>query len=185
MPIYTRTGDKGQTSLFGGKRVLKSDKRVDAYGTVDELNTFIGVTLNELSGNPDQEISVETIKKELDQIQNDLFEIGSALATPSSMPINDLENRVKKFEQLIDKLTVQMPVLQNFILPGGGKTGSLLHIDRAISRRAERRVIALMQAEYIDQGIVIYLNRLSDLLFTMARFMNYHEEQKEVVWKKR
>ena len=179
MPIYTRTGDKGKTSLFNGQRVLKSDLRVEAYGTIDELNSAIGIVLS-------IKYLVLSIKKELIKMQNDLLEIGSNLANPATReqrPANsNLAKRVKEFEDFIDQMTEQMPPLKNFILPGGGKVGAMLHLARAISRRAERRVVELNNKEKIDNNIIIYLNRLSDLLFTMSRFANFKEKKKEIIW---
>jgi cob(I)alamin adenosyltransferase len=182
MPIYTRTGDKGTTSLFDKTRVLKSSIRVETYGTIDELNSVIGVAIAEIKT---KKLELRTVKKELEKIQHDLLEVGSALANPSAVPIKGLEDRPTDFEKLIDKMTETMPHLQNFILPGGGKAGSLLQVARTIARRAERRIVALIQEEYIDQGIIVYVNRLSDLLFTMSRFVNYKEKKKEIKWIKK
>lgn len=179
MKIYTKTGDSGKTSLFGGQRVSKSDLRIEAYGTIDELNSVIGVVVSE-----NQKYKAK-IKKELIRIQNDLFDIGSTLANPASESIRDLEKRVEEFEKLIDKLTEKLPDLRNFILPRGGKAGSFLHLARSISRRAERRVVELSHKKKVDENILKYLNRLSDLLFTMARFFNYKEKKKEIVWIKK
>jgi cob(I)alamin adenosyltransferase len=183
-PIYTRTGDKGKTSLFDGKRVLKSDKKVETYGTIDELNSMIGLAAAEIS-NKRKEKGLLLITDELEEIQNDLLEIGSSLAVSSTLPADQLKNRPKEFEKLIDKLTSQMPPLNQFILPGGGKGGAVLHVSRTIARRAERRVIDLAQKEDVDQIIIIYLNRLSDLLFTIARYVNYKEKKKEKIWRKK
>lgn len=182
MAIYTRTGDKGKTSLFNGQRVLKSDLRVEAYGTIDELNSAIGVVLSQISNFKSQN-QISNLKAELIKIKNDLLDIGSSLANPSliSHP-SFLISRAKDFERFIDQMTAQMPALKNFILPGGGKTGAMLHLARAISRRAERRVVALNNKQKIDNNIIIYLNRLSDLLFTMARFTNFKEKKKETIW---
>src|SRR3989344_3696019 len=171
MAIYTRTGDKGKTSLFDGKRVLKSDKKVETYGTVDELNSAIGAA--------SAFIKIKSINKELEEIQNDLLEIGSSLAVSTTLPADQLKNRPQEFEKLIDKLTKQLPPLSQFILPGGGKGGAHLHVARTIARRAERRVVGLSRTEKVDEIIIIYLNRLSDLLFTMARFVNFKEKKKE------
>ena len=205
MVIYTRTGDKGKTSLFNGQRVSKADLRVEAYGTIDELNSAIGVAIAEIR-NPKSEIRNELVK-----IQDDLFEIGSSLArvedtsevaegllgggrSPRRSPrssgatirgVGYLSNRVKDLENLIDRMTEKMPALSNFILPGGGKTGSMLHFARTVARRAERKVVSLGEKEKIDKNIIImYLNRLSDLLFTMARYINFKEKQKEIIWTK-
>ena len=179
MPIYTRTGDKGKTSLFDGTRVLKSHTRVETYGTIDELNSMIGVVIAHLQKGNVQE------KKELEMIQHDLLDIGSALATPHPLPVVGLDQRAKEFEKIIDTLTKKMPELKNFILPGGGKAGSFLHVSRTIVRRAERQLVGLMQHEEVDEAIVVYLNRLSDLFFTMARYINHTEKQQEIMWKKK
>ena len=178
MPIYTRTGDKGKTFLLNGQRVSKSDLRIDACGIIDELNSVIGVVLS---------IKYQglSIKKELIKIQNDLFDVGSHLANPQvsnhQLVVNNLSKRVKEFEVLIDKITEQMPVLKNFILPGGGKTGAMLHFTRTICRRLERKIVTLSNKEKINKNIIIYFNRLSDLLFTMARFANFKEKKKEII----
>jgi len=193
MPIYTRTGDKGKTSLMSGQRVSKSDIRVDAYGTIDELNSAIGIVIAEvqsakfptslkLRGASKVQSHSLQLKVELIKIQNDLLEIGSALANPASKTLKYLKIRVKEFEEFIDKMTEQMSPLKNFILPGGGKAGAALHLARAISRRAERKIVELNNKQKIDNNVIIYINRLSDLLFTMARFANFKEKQKETIW---
>ncbi len=179
MPIYTRTGDKGYTSFFNGQRISKSDLRVDVYGTIDELNSAIGVAIAELIRIKDKGLR---IKKELIKIQNDLLDIGSALANPASKPLSYLEKRIKDFENFIDRMTKQMPVLKNFILPGGGKAGALLHFTRTVCRRAERNLVKLSEKEKLNSEIIIYINRLSDLLFTMARDINYKEKYKDIIW---
>lgn len=186
MPIYTRGGDKGKTALFNGKRVFKSHIRVDTYGTIDELNSTIGSAIAESQRSKvkNQRDNLN-IKNELEKIQHDLLDIGSALAFPSSPPVYGLEERVKVFEKLIDEMTEKMPTLKNFILPGGGKAAAALHIARTICRRAERRIVELMQQEDIDESIVKYINRLSDVLFTMARFANHIENKKDVLWRKK
>lgn len=178
MAIYTRTGDKGKTSLLGGKRVLKSDPRVETYGTVDELNSIIGLVVATLS------TKEKELRESLETIQSDLFHIGSYLADPASTPVEHLERRIKDFEELIDSQTGKMPELRNFILPGGGMIGASLHQARTVARRAERNVVGLMQKEEIDPLIVKYLNRLSDVLFSTARFVNHTEKKKETIWKK-
>lgn len=182
MPIYTRTGDKGKTSLFDGTRVLKSNKRVGTYGTIDELNSMIGAAIAEIK---DLRFEIKEVTDELEKIQHDLFDIGSALATPHPLPVEGLEKRPKEFEKLIDDLTKKMPEITYFILPGGGKAGSFLHVCRTITRRAERQLVSLMQKDKVDDEIVTYLNRLSDLLFTMARYVNHVEKKKEIKWMKR
>lgn len=175
--IYTRTGDKGKTSLFDGKRVLKSDKKVDSYGTIDELNSAIGAA--------GAFIKDKSIKKELEEIQNDLLEIGSSLAVSQTLPADQISNRPHELEILIDKLTNKLPPLTQFILPGGGRGGALLHVARTVTRRAERNIVFLNKTEEIDETIIVYLNRLSDLLFTMARYVNHKEHQKEKIWRKK
>jgi cob(I)alamin adenosyltransferase len=177
MAIYTRTGDKGKTSLFGGQRVLKSDLRIEVLGEIDELNSLIGVVVSEIR-NPKSEI-----RKELIDIQNDLLGIGSNLAS-QDLVLQNLEGRVRELENFIDRMTMKMPKLSSFVLPGGGKTGSLLHLARAVCRRAEREIVKLNIKEGIDGTIIIYMNRLSDLLFTLARFVNFKEKKKEVIWRK-
>lgn len=180
MPIYTRTGDKGDTSLFDGTRVPKYHPRVETYAAIDELNSVLGETLAFLP-----RAIFASVAKSLESIQHDLFAVGSALALPHPMPVIGLEKRPKEFEEQIDDMTKQMPELKNFILPGGGKPGALLHVSRTLARRAERRVVALQQEEEVDTDIVIYLNRLSDLLFTMARYVNYQMKYKEIKWIKK
>lgn len=179
MPIYTRRGDRGQTSLFGGTRVLKSETRVDTYGTIDELNSVLGLAVSHLS------LKHVSLKKELEIIQRTLFSIGSYLANPNAEPVPGLSERVGEFERLIDEQTKKMPELHNFILPGGGKAGASLHQARTVCRRAERRLVALMQEEELDENVVKYLNRLSDLLFSSARFVNHIEKKTETIWKTR
>lgn len=179
MSIYTRFGDKGKTSLYGGKTVSKGSLRIDAYGSIDELNSWLGVVLTEIRDTK--------IKKELFIIQSDLFEIGASLASNIENKKNKgyFEKRVKKFEEEMDRLTKKLPKLMNFILPGGGKTGSFLHVARTVARRAERRTAELSEKEDINKEILIYMNRLSDLLFTFARYINYKEKKKELLWKTR
>lgn len=175
MSVYTKTGDKGKTSLYGGKRVLKSDPRIEAVGTVDELQSVLGVVQ---SLNKDNKLGRELLK-----IQNDLFEIGWAIAKPYAKL--DLGERVKDFEKEIDELTAKLPQLDNFILPGGGLTGSHLHQARSVARRAERSIVRLGGKESVQDSILAYMNRLSDLFFMMARYINYKEKKKEQIWKSR
>jgi cob(I)alamin adenosyltransferase len=177
MSIYTRFGDKGKTALHTGKTVSKGSSRVEAYGNLDELNSFLGVIVSQIKD--------RNIKKQLLEIQSDLFEIGASLAGPGEKEHEalgeNLKKRVTEFEKEIDVLTKKMPKLKNFILPGG-KTGSLLHYARTVARRAERRTVNLAEKEAVLSEILIYINRLSDLLFTFARYINYKEKQKEIIW---
>ncbi len=175
--IYTKTGDKGKTSLFDGTKVPKYNIRVDSYGSIDELNRLIGVCSSF--------VKHKLIKNGLEKIQNDLLDIGSALATPHPLPVEGLPQRTSEFEGLIDKLTAKLPKLSNFILPSGSRGGSLLHLARSVSRRAERRVVELSSKQKIDPQILVYLNRLSDLLFTFARFENYKQKKSEKIWRKK
>jgi cob(I)alamin adenosyltransferase len=182
MKIYTKTGDNGQTSLFGGRRVWKDDLRISAYGSIDELNAFLGVAVAEIKN---QELA-EIIKS----IQNELFTVGSDLATPIDngntgfvIPrVNDSFG--KRLELLIDKFDSQLPTLKNFILPCGAKGCSMLHLARTVCRRAEREIVALKKNEEINSEVEIYINRLSDLLFVLARFENSFCEIEDIPWKK-
>lgn len=181
MSIYTKFGDKGKTSLYAGKTVSKGSLRVNAYGTVDELNSFLGVVLSLVKD--------KQLKTKIIVIQKDLFEVGASLASPTGNKNKNLSKylnkRVLEFEKEIDSFTKKLPKLENFILPGGGKTGSNLHFARTLVRRAERRVVELWEKETINTDIIIFLNRLSDLLFMYARDINYKEKQKELLWKSR
>ena len=174
MPIYTKTGDKGNTGLFNGKRVSKASLRIEAIGTVDELNSVIGFVISGLR------TTDYGLRRELIRIQKDLFVIGGALANPKQKV--NLSKRPKEFEKLIDELTKKLPPLFNFILPGGGVTGSALHIARTVCRRAERRIISLSEKEKVQSEIIIYINRLSDLFLTISRFVNMKEKKQEVIW---
>jgi cob(I)alamin adenosyltransferase len=179
MSVYTRFGDKGKTSLYGGKTVSKGSLRIDAYGSLDELNSWLGIILTEIKDTK--------IKKELLIIQNDLFRIGASFASEVGDPnIGEyLRKRVKEFEKQMDDLTKKLPELENFILPGGGRTGSNIHIARTVCRRAERRMVELSEKEKVNKETLIFINRLSDLLFTFARYINYKEKKKELLWKTR
>ena len=184
MPIYTKKGDKGKTSLGIGVKVWKDDTRVEAYGIIDELNSVLGIVSAHLS----QKKKKQTLylNKILVLIQDDLFAIGSYLSNPAnSNLITHLGNRVLQFEKYIDEMTNKMPELSNFILPGGGMAGSYLQNARTISRRAERNLVTLSKTATINESVLQYINRLSDLLFTMSRFANHSEKIKETIWKRR
>ncbi len=180
MKIYTKTGDKGETGLFGGSRILKSSPRIEAYGTVDELNSYIGLTITEVQD--------DLVKSLLKKIQNQLFTLGSDLSAPSSAEdqkknilrippeyYKEIENSIDFFEEKLDELN-------NFIIPGGSKSAALLHVCRTSSRRAERRVVALNSLEQINGNIVIFLNRLSDLFFVLSRYENKVSNHPDVIW---
>ncbi len=182
MKIYTKTGDKGETSLFGGKRVLKDDLRLNAYGTTDELNSILGLAVIEVKS--------DELKSIIKSIQNDLFTLGSDLATPlekenKSFVIPRVDEKFSlRLESLIDKFDSQLPGLKNFILPGGSKGAGCLHLARTVCRRGEREVVSLSKVVDIGNHIVVYLNRLSDLLFVLARFENLSNGFEDTVWQK-
>lgn len=181
MRIYTRTGDEGQTGLFGGGRVPKSDIRVRAYGDVDELNAAIGWVLTRL---PDAETES---RERLTRIQADLFALGSHLATPPGAPSRQHlpplpTDRATEFEAWIDAAEEELEPLRSFILPGGTEAGAALHLARTVCRRAERAVVALAAEEQVEADILVYLNRLSDLLFDMARLVNQREGVPDTPW---
>ncbi|MDB4978200.1 MAG: putative ATP:cob(I)alamin adenosyltransferase [Candidatus Peribacteria bacterium] len=176
MSIVTRTGDKGQTGLFGGERVPKSSIRIAAYGTTDELNAILGVALAENS-------LPEKMVDQLLHVQRLLFKVGADLATPKlDQPnIRRIDDKdIQELEQWIHSLEELLPVLTRFILPSGSKVGALLHHARTVCRRAERHVVTLMEQESINTKVQIYLNRLSDYLFLAARMANKHAGAREV-----
>jgi len=182
MKIYTRTGDSGETALFGGGRVSKANARVEAYGSVDELNAVIGWSLTQLPSGSEWRPRLATI-------QADLFAIGAHLATPEPRgnrrkpQLPDLPvARVDEFEGWIDAADAELPTLRAFILPGGTAAGAALHLARTVCRRTERDVIRLNAEEGVDPRIVKYLNRLSDLLFTAARAVNHAAGAPETEW---
>src|SRR3989344_7582308 len=178
--IYTKTGDSGTTSLFGGKRLSKNDARVEAYGTVDELNSLLGIILAE---NPQAEVIKKVIR-----VQKELFVLGSDLSTPLEIKIKVpriTKAYITRLEKEIDQMENNLPKLKNFILPGGSKTGAKLHFARSIARRAERAIAALSSKEKINRNAQIYINRLSDWLFVLARYVNKLEKKSEVIWKGR
>ncbi|MGN6400875.1 MAG: cob(I)yrinic acid a,c-diamide adenosyltransferase [Flavisolibacter sp.] len=178
--IYTKTGDKGNTSLIGGTKVPKNDIRIETYGTVDELNSWIGLINDQLN---DAEFRLE-----LKEIQDRLFTIGSSLATDAEkepkMKLPDLhEDDIKFLEKRIDEMTAQLPPMKSFILPGGHVTVSSIHIVRCVCRRAERLAVNMQQHElFIDEKVIQYLNRLSDYLFTLARYVGQKLGAAEVPW---
>jgi cob(I)alamin adenosyltransferase len=185
MKIYTRRGDDGKTNIADYKRLWKDDPRLDAIGVIDELNSTIGIVVSLLSqqkGRSKKES--EKIKKILLEIQKDLFYIGASLADSKSSVGKNLSARVKNFEEEIDLMTQKLPPLSAFILPGGSLVAAFLHLARSFTRRAERRLVCLSQKEDIDGTIFPYINRLSDLFFTLARYANFLEKKKEIIWQK-
>ena len=181
MKIYTKTGDRGKTSLFNGTRVSKDNIRLETYGTFDELSSILGVASSFLT-------KEKKLQKIIQQIQQDLLDIGGHLADPTNAPtdafIAHLDSRVRAFEQTIDALTLKLKPLTNFIIFTGNKGASFLQHGRTVARRSERRLVTLSQTETVDGSFLRYFNRLSDLLYTMSRFANRHEKGKEIVWKK-
>ncbi|GAB4144209.1 MAG: cob(I)yrinic acid a,c-diamide adenosyltransferase [Ignavibacteriales bacterium] len=181
MKIYTKTGDDGKTSLFRGGRVSKDNDRIEAYGSVDELNSILGIVLTEIT---DKEVEKVLIK-----IQNDLFVVGSDLATVKESNENNDKKvlRVPKemiefLEKQIDYFDEKLPPLTNFVLPGGTKSAANLHHARTVCRRAERKVVKLMAAAGISDDVLIYLNRLSDFLFVLSRFENFQANIPDTIW---
>ncbi len=184
MKIYTKTGDKGETSLYGGTRVSKASARVESYGTIDELNSFIGFAK--------AEINDERILNQLKKIQFDLFTVGSESATPTdklmlangksrlSLMISEME--IEELEQWMDEFEATLEPLQYFILPGGGKGATSLHICRTVCRRAERSLVFLNGHEEVRPELIKYLNRLSDYLFVLARYVSKIQGEQEEYW---
>ena len=186
--IYTRTGDKGDTGLVGGRRVAKDSPRIEAYGTVDELNAIIGLA---------RVFNAERLKKGkthrwldgiLRQIQNELFDLGSELATPDDAVYEGMhrvgEAEVKALETLMDQCQKDLQPLKSFTLPGGGRVGGFLHQARTVCRRAERRVLALSRVEPISPWTIAYVNRLSDLLFVLSRWVARKGGETEYLWER-
>ena len=172
--IYTRTGDDGTTGLGDGSRVPKDSPRVEAYGTVDELNSAIGVLLA-LPGLPEAVIAC------LIEVQHELFDMGGELCIPGHTAIKPAQ--ITRLEQQLDAFNDELPPLKEFILPGGGAAAAACHLARTVARRAERRLWTLAKAEAVSPEVAQYLNRLSDLLFVMARVLARHERGTEVLWR--
>ncbi len=184
MKIYTKTGDKGETSLYGGTRVSKASARVESYGTIDELNSWIGFAK--------AEINDEQILNQLKKIQFDLFTVGSESATPtdklmlangkSRLSLMISETEIEELEQWMDEFEASLEPLQYFILPGGGKGATSLHICRTVCRRAERSLVFLNEHEEVRPQLIKYLNRLSDYLFVLARYVSKIQGEPEEYW---
>jgi cob(I)alamin adenosyltransferase len=178
--IYTRTGDAGETALLGGARVPKDHARVAAYGDVDELNAVLGLALAEPGPEADARLLL--------QIQRDLFALGARLADPTAAVAGRREKAalaaegVERLEQAIDERQATLPALTAFILPGGSRAGALLHLARTVCRRAERAMVALHRAEPLEPVLLTYVNRLSDLLFVLARAANHRQGSPEERW---
>ena len=188
--IYTKTGDLGQTSLIGGKRVSKADLRLNSYGTMDELNAVLGILVSQILANPKlNSKKFEKLAKCLEilaEVQNSLFDIGSHLACESQKLAEKMpklnSNQITHMESWMDSASLDLTPLKNFILPGGGTAASYSHLGRTVARRAERIVVALGKKTFVDGNIIIYINRLSDFLFVVARYLNHLEKIEDVVW---
>ena len=184
MKIYTKTGDKGETSLYGGTRVSKAAARVESYGTLDELNAFIGLAK--------AEISDEKVSSQLQKIQFDLFTVGSEAATPtdkmflangkSRLDLLISEEEIMELERWMDNFDAELEPLQFFILPSGGKAAASIHVCRTVCRRAERAMVHLNETEEVRPELIKYLNRLSDYLFILARYISKISGEKEDYW---
>jgi cob(I)alamin adenosyltransferase len=186
MKIYTKTGDLGETSLFGGSRVKKSNIRIDAYGTVDELNSYLGLIRDQIND--------QALAQDLINIQNKLFTLGAMLATPQDkeklksgkdrLKIDKIErDEINFLENRMDVMNDSLAPMTHFILPGGNTTVSFCHIARCVCRRAERITVELADQEVINSNILIYLNRLSDYLFVLARKLSFDHQVEEIPWK--
>jgi cob(I)alamin adenosyltransferase len=195
MKIYTKTGDKGETSLYGGKRVPKSDLRIEAIGAVDELNAYLGMITATCHSCEGGNLSIDPCLRRgdktcLTRVQNELFTLGADLATPSDVNsklkiLRVTELQVTQLEKEIDVWTLGLPELKNFILPGGSQVGAQLHYARTICRRAERSVVKLAEFDpKLNKHILHYLNRLSDWLFVLARKVNLEAGAPEQLWQK-
>lgn len=182
MKIYTRKGDKGQTSLIGGTRVPKHHMRIEAYGTIDELNSWLGVIRDLIT-------EVPAASSLLKEIQDRLFTVGSSLAADpehSKMILPDLkESDVVVLEHEMDRMNETLPELKNFILPGGHLPASYCHVARCVCRRAERQIVELAEHDHVDELVIKYMNRLSDYLFVLSRYLALRAGAEEIVWNPR
>jgi cob(I)alamin adenosyltransferase len=186
--VYTRTGDKGETALVGGKRVPKDSPRIDAYGTIDELNSVVGLAraFNE------EKLTAGEAHQFLDavlrQIQDELFDLGSELATPDDFSYDGMyrvgENEVNNLERIIDQCQKELEPLKSFILPGGGRIAAYLHQCRTVCRRAEREILRLSRTEPLSAWPLKYVNRLSDLLFVLSRWIGKRTGEPEYLWQR-
>ncbi len=188
--VYTRTGDKGTTHLVGGSEVSKDDIRIESYGTVDELNAVIGLVRTFLANEAFSDVDRARMDAPLAEIQNDLFDLGADLATPAADRWPTMQRLgpgdATRMENWIDSFNDELPPLKEFVLPGGGVVGSFLHQARTVCRRAERIVVTLrLHADDVGDGGLIYLNRLSDLLFVLGRWAAKAGNVPEVLWTKR
>ena len=186
--VYTRTGDKGFTKLVGGKKVPKDAVRIEAYGTIDELNSVLGLSRVFNDDLKDRLPAAQRLDEIFRRLQNELFDVGSELATPSDFSYEGQfhvgEDEVKALEKLIDELQKDLAPLNSFILPGGGKVGGFLHQARTVCRRAEREILRLSREEEISPCPLKYVNRLSDLLFVLSRWVSKNLGEPEYLWER-
>lgn len=180
--VYTKSGDKGKTQLIGGDKVSKASDRIDCYGTIDELNATIGMTISALDGTGAQELLVAKLLR----VQNELFNVGTQLATPDAerrATLPDVgDEHIQKLEEEIDALNADLPELRSFVLPGGSAASACFHLARTVCRRAERAVVALANESTVDARHLMYLNRLSDALFVFGRYSLLADQQPETLW---
>ena len=182
MKIYTKTGDKGDTGLIDGSRISKSDLRIMAYGEVDEANSHIGLIISNIEKNS----IFDDVKKILLNVQQDLFVLGAELANPNTLKDDNMlvkREMISTIEKYIDNFEFELAPISNFILPGGSIESSLLHICRTVVRRAETSAVALAKEQKINQEILTYLNRISDLFFVLARLTNKRQKRNDIPWK--
>ena len=186
--VYTRTGDRGETSLVGGKRVPKDSPRIDAYGTIDELNSIIGLARVFNEENLEAGEAHHFLDEVLCKIQDELFDLGSELATPPESFQQGMfrisQTEIKNIEKLIDKCQENLQPLESFILPGGGRIGAYLHQCRTVCRRAEREILRLSREETISEWPLKYVNRLSDLFFVLSRWISKETGEREYLWQR-
>jgi cob(I)alamin adenosyltransferase len=186
--VYTRTGDKGFTKLVGGKRAPKDAARIEAYGTIDELNSILGLARVFNDDLKDRLPAARRLDDIFRRLQNELFDLGSELATPSDFSYEGMfrvsEDEVKALERLIDELQKDLAPLNSFILPGGGKVGGFLHQARTVCRRAEREILRLSREEEVSPYPLKYVNRLSDLLFVLSRWASKNLGEPEYLWER-
>lgn len=186
--VYTRTGDRGETALVGGKRVPKDSPRIEAYGTIDELNSVVGLARVFNEEKLDRADSHRFLDKVLRQIQDELFDLGSELATPADFFQEGMyrvgPGEVKKIEQLIDQCQQELSPLKSFVLPGGGRLGAYLHQCRTVCRRAEREILRLSRVEELSEWPLKYVNRLSDLFFVLSRWISKQTGDEEYLWQR-
>ena len=186
--VYTRTGDRGETSLVGGKRVPKDSPRIDAYGTIDELNSIIGLARVFNEENLEAGEAHHFLDEVLCKIQDELFDLGSELATPPESFQQGMfrisQTEIKNIEKLIDKCQENLQPLESFILPGGGRVGAYLHQCRTVCRRAEREILRLSRQETVSEWPLKYVNRLSDLFFVLSRWISKETGEREYLWQR-